>query len=1025
MSMKSWLLSVRRAVQQSFAPCPRRRRLRDWVRIESLERRIVLSLANSPADWMSFLPDNLLISQISIPGTHDSATGYNPVPTIFDKTQDVGIYDQLSLGIRALDIRTRHFNDVLELHHGTSYLYANFSRVLSDSARFLYFHPGETIVMRLKGNEFRNASSTTRSFRETLKANFDAPLTGTTHRYIDFLWQAPRNDPTMLQFGVPTLGQARGKIVLIEDSWDAGSEAAFRNRPDPFVDAAGRPVIYYLNTSPQGPRDPAYFGEGFSSPDELLALQINHLRNDVDPNRFRTALLYTTSLSGNNATSNPLVFPIPFYYSPINYALTTTKGIMNYWRANPPNRTVGIVSFDFVGSDITGNDFDDRALTPTIIDFNGRLTSSVNGLALTQVGGTFDTSPTADRIFGIPFARDVIANFPDAHSIAHLTDGRYGNSFSWIGFGGGSYAGQYFGGADRIVASIAFGRDNTGVFQDRAAGVSYKVQYTAVLTGREEDWTTIGYYFSDPRDPNAALRHRFDFPPVLAKAVRIVLGDTNPFDPLNPRATSSAAIDEIELYGTWTGRAASDTGPQFAGTPGDDVMFIFQGRYSDGSPIPNAFVGRLNGVDFGPFPVQGMLSVNGLAGNDRIEVVDYVGPTRIFGGDGDDFIKGGVGNDYIDSGPGSDTVDGGAGVNFHISPASGGFGLNLLDTLVNVTAGNVVYGTPGNDVITIGWETTEDHSSDEVLTVPFPDHTDFLIVNVNGAITKTEYTPDENGERPTIIVYGGDGDDTIVMADDGAGQHWDAEFHGGPGNDLLIAASRLFGRERSSYLYGDLGDDTLIAGAGNAFLVGGEGSDDIRGGSAVNWVVAGPGNDVFTPGTGSAVSIPAGTDLVATRAGFDNGFNLVLLTATPGVTISRRGAEVAVDGGISFTDPVSTNVNGAVLEAAIISGAGALDQLGILASGRAATRLSLSNGTLLLGSTVIGTVTRTGASLRIELTADVDLALANRVLASISLKGSARQPGTREVQFKVTSPLGSVSNLATKAVRFDLINTNR
>ena len=78
------------------------------------------------------------------------------------------------------------------------------------------------------------------------------------------------------------------------------------------------------------------------------------------------------------------------------------------------------------------------------------------------------------------------------------------------------------------------------------------------------------------------------------------------------------------------------------------------------------------------------------------------------------------------------------------------------------------------------------------------------------------------------MVYGGSGDDHIVMANEGAGQHWNAEFYGGAGDDVLIGASEPFDAPRgNALLYGGAGDDRLIGGAGSDYLVGGPGLDQI------------------------------------------------------------------------------------------------------------------------------------------------------------------------------------------------------
>jgi hypothetical protein len=157
-----------------------------------------------------------------------------------------------------------------------------------------------------------------------------------------------------------------------------------------------------------------------------------------------------------------------------------------------------------------------------------------------------------------------------------------------------------------------------------------------------------------------------------------------------------------------------------------------------------------------------------------------------------------------------------------------------------------------------------------VLEPPYDHHTDFLITDINGVQTTTQYDPKDNAGA-TVIVYGGSGDNTIQMTDQGAGQHWNAEFHGGPGNNTLIASTQLFGKRRVSYLYGGGGNNTLIAGAGKALLVGGTGPNTFVGGTGASWVLPGPGPNTITPGTGYMVTLPATTSLADAMQAFDAG----------------------------------------------------------------------------------------------------------------------------------------------------------
>ena len=51
-------------------------------------------------NWMSELPDNAYVAQVSIPGTHDTATGHGTTMDTYSKTQEITIDQQLELGIR-------------------------------------------------------------------------------------------------------------------------------------------------------------------------------------------------------------------------------------------------------------------------------------------------------------------------------------------------------------------------------------------------------------------------------------------------------------------------------------------------------------------------------------------------------------------------------------------------------------------------------------------------------------------------------------------------------------------------------------------------------------------------------------------------------------------------------------------------------------------------------------------------------------------------------------------------------------
>jgi 1-phosphatidylinositol phosphodiesterase len=165
-----------------------------------------LHLAVNP-DWMGRLPDSTGLAALSVPGTHDTMA-FNA--SIVSLTQESPLQEQLQAGVRALDIRTRHFRDAFTIHHGAEYLRANFTDVVRTTTAFLRSHPGETVLMRLK--QEHTAEENTRTYEQTLNWYIDTnPDTRDLLRA--HLWRPPAG----YDGRIPTLGETRGRIVIMQD----------------------------------------------------------------------------------------------------------------------------------------------------------------------------------------------------------------------------------------------------------------------------------------------------------------------------------------------------------------------------------------------------------------------------------------------------------------------------------------------------------------------------------------------------------------------------------------------------------------------------------------------------------------------------------------------------------------------------------------------------------------------------------------------------------------------------------------
>ncbi|KAK1755185.1 PLC-like phosphodiesterase [Echria macrotheca] len=156
--------------------------------------------------WMAELPSSLPLSALSIPGTHNSPTHYLALPSV--RCQAVPVRTQLDNGVRFLDIRlscpdtfsSPSTSDLALVHSafpialsGTKY----FSPLLDQVYTFLESNPSETVLMSLK--------------REGTGRGTDQLLS----KILSDHYLLPNASKWFLSNRIPSLGEARGKIILI------------------------------------------------------------------------------------------------------------------------------------------------------------------------------------------------------------------------------------------------------------------------------------------------------------------------------------------------------------------------------------------------------------------------------------------------------------------------------------------------------------------------------------------------------------------------------------------------------------------------------------------------------------------------------------------------------------------------------------------------------------------------------------------------------------------------------------------
>ncbi|MFD8750286.1 phosphatidylinositol-specific phospholipase C [Kitasatospora sp. NPDC059577] len=176
-----------------------------------------------PTDgWMSRLDGNLSLLDLTIPGTHDSCCENPAYGTEWSHTQNWGIPQQLEEGVRFLDIRCNGLQgapDELGIYHSDNYQHLRLQDVLDRCRTFLQARPGETVVMRLRNERSGGQALGDDEFMRRIDHYFD----GLGYRDLFHL------------YGWPTLGAARGKVVLVADfanpwgliGWSSGQNEYF------------------------------------------------------------------------------------------------------------------------------------------------------------------------------------------------------------------------------------------------------------------------------------------------------------------------------------------------------------------------------------------------------------------------------------------------------------------------------------------------------------------------------------------------------------------------------------------------------------------------------------------------------------------------------------------------------------------------------------------------------------------------------------------------------------------------------
>lgn len=337
---------------------------------------------NDLANWMSYLPDDVFVAHLSIPGSHDTATAHNVSEATTSQTQTATLDDQLAGGLRAFDFRPglsgSGSNQYLNCNHGVSTTDLTLEQAFTKLTDYLDAHPNEFFIIHLfRGNVY----STNPGFPTNLVAKYsDADKQKYNELFDAFFNKGKFNNYIVDYSPYLKVKDMRGKMVIFrrdridfahiakagnlsgwpadDEAWSEASRTTVTNASDPTV--RGQVTVTDVS-SPNGDNE---------RDNELNSItNINAwARTQVRPNEAKRAGSYkptwvmcftSGALDGENRNG---------YAKNATY---TNPHLTQLIQNSDVKGPVGIIFSDWVLTDTYGN-YDTKGvdLIPTIINNN-------------------------------------------------------------------------------------------------------------------------------------------------------------------------------------------------------------------------------------------------------------------------------------------------------------------------------------------------------------------------------------------------------------------------------------------------------------------------------------------------------------------------------------------------------------------------------------------------------------------------------------------------------------------------------
>jgi 1-phosphatidylinositol phosphodiesterase len=336
----------------------------------------------SISDWMSAIRGETKLTEITIPGTHDSCARKfssnaltSSVVSSISKCQNLNITEQLNAGVRYLDVRCevdKSTYSVKTVHgstdcwNGNSYYYLDY--VLQDVYDWLDAHPSETVLISIKEDD----------------GDVGAPVfTEAIYQYIHgygqnkYFYGEDYDYKSQWYLGksVPTLDDVRGKCVLM-------------NRFDQYISSSGSTV-----SEDESGQKVKWGDQGGS--DYVIPVFSTYKNYNTDVGNFHVQDHYEWSTSNKLSATQDMLslghYRGEYYF---NFTSTTTGASVpcpeDYAKtinAKFPSLTFnkskpsGIIAMDFITSDLARTIVENNEAVSTIVQgTDGNISYTLNRL---------------------------------------------------------------------------------------------------------------------------------------------------------------------------------------------------------------------------------------------------------------------------------------------------------------------------------------------------------------------------------------------------------------------------------------------------------------------------------------------------------------------------------------------------------------------------------------------------------------------------------------------------------------------